>query len=112
MTLPMRSVFAVVGLGVSMWLGCAAKQTVRPDEQENNGPGGTCYWSIKEGGAECTVVLSSHTRERVLDGDIEETEGHGEFQWKCGEKQRVCGGMVECTCPFGADGGTLMPPMK
>jgi hypothetical protein len=110
MTLPMRSVFAVVGLGISMWLfGCTAKQTVRPNDQERRGPGGTCYWSVKEGGPECSVVISGDTRKRTLGGDIEETEGHGEFQWKCGERQMVCGGMVECTCPFALDAGTKGP---
>lgn len=93
---------------------CASKGTVKQDSDERPEiPGGNCFWSIHEGGSECTVESGIESRTRIVadggDLDIHGVEGYGKKKWKCGESREICGTTVECTCPFpsaGADSGS------
>lgn len=105
----MRRVLLLLSL-VSM--ACATMRSVKQDSDERPEiPGGTCFWSVHEGGSECEVEIGTESRERVAgtSDDILGTEGYGKKKWNCGEKRVVCGTEVECTCPFpvkGRDGGS------
>jgi len=104
-------------LSVVALLGCAGMMTnsVRPPpsdgsaEPGSESPGGECFWSMKEGDNHCVVVIGTDTRTRDANQELIGKEGYGQFDWRCGERQEVCGLEVECTCRasrHSADGGS------
>ena len=102
---------AICGL-LLLYLGCTSRAVVKDSADEKpETPGGTCFWSVREGGAECEVETAIESRRRIAGtfDDIRGVEGYGKKKWKCGEKREVCGTEVECTCPFpvtAPDGGS------
>lgn len=93
------------------WIACSSKGALKDDaERPPETPHGDCFWSVKEGGAECVVTVGSEVVTRVpgTTDDFRGVEGYDERKWKCGEQRQLCGSTVECTCPFpvtAPDGG-------
>ncbi len=93
----------------SAWLclAMACASTGRPADSASHPPdtpGGECSWSVREGGAECAVFYGGEVRSRkpgtTGGADVQVVYFDWFGKWKCGEKRQVCGGTVECTCPY------------